>query len=75
MEKIWAYIYSSLGSDSAAVQTEDHPVLLTEAVQNPVSNRQKAAEVLFESFSIPALYVPQQATLSLYASGAPRGSC
>ena len=73
MEKIWAYIYSSLGSDSAAVQTEDHPVLLTEAVQNPVSNRQKAAEVLFESFSVPALYVPQQATLSLYASGRTSG--
>ena len=73
MEKIWSYVYQSLGSDSAAVQTEDHPVLLTEAVQNPVSNRQKAAEVLFESFSIPALYVPQQATLSLYASGRTTG--
>lgn len=43
-----------------------HPVLLTEAPLNPRRNREKAAEIFFESFSVPALYISMQAVLSLY---------
>jgi centractin len=43
-----------------------HPVLLTEAPLNPRKNREKAAEVFFETFNVPALYVSLQAVLSLY---------
>jgi centractin len=48
-------------------------VLLTEAPLNPVINREKAAEVLFETFNVPALFVAPQAILSLYASGRTTG--
>jgi centractin len=42
-----------------------HPVLLTEAPLNPRHNREKAAEIFFDSFNVPALFVSMQAVLSL----------
>lgn len=48
-------------------------MLLTEAPLNPLINREKAAEVLFETFNVPALFVAPQAILSLYASGRTTG--
>jgi centractin len=48
-------------------------VLLTEAPLNPLKNREMAAEVFFEKFNVPALYVSMQAVLSLYAAGKTTG--
>lgn len=48
-------------------------MLLTEAPLNPLANRERAAEVLFETFNVPALFVAPQAILSLYASGRTTG--
>ncbi|VDP27645.1 unnamed protein product [Schistosoma curassoni] len=62
MERIWAYIY---GKDQLMVNSEEHPVLLTEAPHNPKRNREKMAEIFFETFSVPALYISMQAVLSL----------
>lgn len=50
-----------------------HPVLLTEPPLNPRSNRETAAQVLFETFNVPALHTSIQAVLSLYASGRTTG--
>jgi centractin len=50
-----------------------HPVLLTEAPLNPRANRETAAQILFESFNVPALFMSVQAVLSLYASGRTTG--
>ena len=65
MERIWSYVYSK---DQLATFCEEHPVLLTEAPLNPRKNREKAAEIFFESFNVPALFVSMQAVLSLYDS-------
>lgn len=46
---------------------------MTEAPLNPQYNRQKAAEVFFETFNAPALFISPQAVLSLYASGRTTG--
>jgi centractin len=60
MQHIWQHTYSELNVDQ-----EQHPVLLTEAPLNPRSNRGKSAEIFFETFNVPALYVQVQAILSL----------
>ncbi|KAL3089483.1 hypothetical protein niasHS_006867 [Heterodera schachtii] len=70
MEKVWQYIYSS---DQLKAEPSEHPVLLTEAPLNPQTNREKAAEIFFETFNVPALFVQIQAVLSLYSSGRTTG--
>lgn len=66
MERIWSYVYSK---DQLSTFSEEHPVLLTEAPLNPRRNREKSAEIFFETFNVPALFVSMQAVLSLYATG------
>ncbi|KAI9710657.1 MAG: Actin-like protein [Bogoriella megaspora] len=69
MERIWQYVYS----DELKTLSEEHPVLLTEPPLNPRTNRDTAAQILFETFNIPALYTSIQAILSLYSSGRTTG--
>ncbi|KAM7394944.1 hypothetical protein PAMA_006604 [Pampus argenteus] len=64
MERIWHHTFQQL-----CVEPEDHPVLLTEAAMNPLENRQRMVEIMFECFSVPFTYVAMQAVLALYAAG------
>uniref|UniRef100_A0A914DRA1 Actin n=1 Tax=Acrobeloides nanus TaxID=290746 RepID=A0A914DRA1_9BILA len=70
MERVWQYIYSN---DQLKTNPEEHPVLLTEAPMNPQRNRERAAEIFFETFNVPALHIQMQAVLSLYSSGRTTG--
>lgn len=70
MEKIWQHIYSKEQLHSSP---DEHPVLLTEAPLNPRTNREKASEIFFETFNVPAFYISIQAVLSLYATGRTTG--
>ncbi|XP_050676547.1 alpha-centractin [Leptidea sinapis] len=70
MERVWNFIYSK---DQLSTFAEEHPVLLTEAPLNPRRNREKSAEVFFETFNVPALFLSMQAVLSLYATGRTTG--
>ncbi len=49
-------------------EPEDHYFLLTEPPLNTPENREYTAEIMFESFNIPGLYIAVQAVLSLAAS-------
>ncbi|KAM9704376.1 uncharacterized protein ACNS7B_002718 [Menidia menidia] len=68
MEKIWHHAFQQLGVDP-----EDHPVLLTEAAMNPLENRQRMVELMFEGFHVPLVYVAMQAVLALHATGRTTG--
>ncbi|MBA0831132.1 hypothetical protein Goarm_015617, partial [Gossypium armourianum] len=50
------------------VDPQKHPLLLTEAPHNSKSKRQKMAEIMFEKFKIPAMYIPIPAVISLHAA-------
>jgi actin-related protein 3 len=47
---------------------EEHYVLLTEPPLNPPENREYTAEIMFETFNVPGLYIGVQAVLALIAS-------
>jgi len=64
MEKVWQHcIFKYLRSEP-----EDHYFLLTEPPLNPPENREFTAEVMFETFNVPGLYIAVQAVLALAAS-------
>ena len=68
MEKIWGYIFKEM-----KVSASQHPILLSEPIENPMVNREKTAEAFFEGMGIPALYFQTQPILSLYAQGRTTG--
>uniref|UniRef100_H2ZHR1 Actin-related protein 3 n=1 Tax=Ciona savignyi TaxID=51511 RepID=H2ZHR1_CIOSA len=49
-------------------EPEDHHFLMTEPPLNTPENREYLAEIMFESFNIPGLYIAVQAVLALAAS-------
>jgi len=49
-------------------EPEDHYFLLTEPPLNTPENREYTAEIMFESFNVPGLYIAVQAVLSLAAT-------
>jgi actin-related protein 3 len=64
MEKYWQRcIYQYLCADP-----EEHYMLLTEPPLNTPENREYTAEIMFETFNVPGLYIAVQAVLALCAS-------
>ena len=69
MENIWHYTFFN----DMRVNPNEHPIMLTEPPLNNNLNKEKMAELMFEVFNVPALYISMQAILSLYASGRTTG--
>eukprot|EP01038_Epipyxis_sp_PR26KG_P005615 gene5615-7757_t len=66
MERMWQRcMFEYLRCDP-----EEHYVLLTEPPLNPPENREYTAEIMFETFNVPGLYIAVQAVLALAASWA-----
>ena len=65
MEKVWQHALRH----ELRVDPGERRVLLSEAPFNPASHRQKACEVLFETFQTPSLLVEAQAVLAMYSVG------
>ena len=68
MERVWGHIFKEM-----KVSASQHPVLLSEPIENPIANREKTAEIFFEQMTVPAMYFQTQPILSLYAQGKTTG--
>jgi len=64
MEKLWTRcIFQYL-----RCEPEEHYMMLTEPPLNTPENRETTAEIMFETFNVPGLYIAVQAVLALAAS-------
>lgn len=68
---VFNYIYSKLEINEE--QIKEHPILISEALNNPRFNREKISEILFEKVGTPALIFGSQPLLSLFSTGATTG--
>lgn len=68
MTKVWTETFSLLGTFP-----KKHPVLLTEPTENSRSNREKMAQIIFETYQAPALFISLPAVLSLYSQSLTTG--
>jgi len=64
MERFWEQVIFKY----LRAEPEDHYFLLTEPPLNTPENREHMAEIMFESFNVPGLYIAVQAVLALAAS-------
>ena len=65
MEKIWGHAFFN----ELKVAPEEHNVMVTEILPNPRANRDKMAQIMFETFNVPNFYISLQPVLSLYSAG------
>eukprot|EP01084_Bolivina_argentea_P104994 187963_1 len=65
MEKVWHHTFYN----HVRVAPEEHPILITNPLQNPRSEREKCTQIMFETFNVPKMYISEPNLLSLYAHG------
>jgi actin-related protein 2 len=64
-EHVWNYTFF----EKLKVNPKDCKILLTEPPMNPLANREKMVQVMFEKYGFKAAYIAIQAVLTLYAQG------
>ncbi|KAK9323471.1 actin family [Lipomyces orientalis] len=69
MGHLWDYAFY----ERMKIDTTGKKVLLTEPPMNPLSNREKMVETMFEKYNFGGVYVAIQAVLALYAQGLSSG--
>lgn len=69
MTEIWFHTFLN----QLKVEPNHHSVLMSENAFNPKTNREKMTQIMFETFSLPAMYLTSQPYLSLLASGLSTG--
>lgn len=69
MEKIWEHTFNY----ELRIDPAEHSMLLTEPAFNPMPQREKTMEIMFERFNAPAFYLAVQQVLSLLFSGKKNG--
>ena len=70
MELLWDYAFFE---QMKLPSTSNGKILLTEPPMNPLKNREKMCEVMFEKYDFGGVYVAIQAVLALYAQGLSSG--
>lgn len=69
MGHLWDYTFN----DRLQIDPKDHKILLTEPPMNPLDNKKKMLENMFEKYGFSAAKVEIQAMLVLYAQGLIKG--
>jgi len=69
MMELWNYTFF----DKLKTDTRGRKILLTEPPMNPLKNRERMAQIMFESYGFQGVYVAVQAVLTLYAQGLQTG--
>ena len=69
---IFNYIFSILKISSEDIK--NHPILVTEPLQNPIQNRENISQILFEKFYINKLFFASQPILSLFSTSNTTGT-
>jgi len=66
MLHVWDYTF---GEEKLNIEPDKCKILLTEPPLNPLRNREKMIEVMFEKYGFDSAYIAIQAVLTLYAQG------
>lgn len=66
--ELWKFYINNI-SKTLKTKFYSFKILLTEPPMNPTKNREKIAEVMFETYQFHGIYVAIQAVLTLYAQG------
>ncbi|XP_072460529.1 actin-like protein 7A [Notamacropus eugenii] len=69
VQDIWEYLFLH----EMKIPTEEHAVLVSDPPLGPYTNREKYAEMLFETFNTPAMHIAYQSRLSMYSYGKTSG--
>ncbi|KAI8552772.1 hypothetical protein RHMOL_Rhmol06G0293600 [Rhododendron molle] len=65
VENIWDHALR----DCLLIDPKEHPMLLAEPSSNSQQQREKTAELMFEKYKVPALFLAKNAVLTSFASG------
>ena len=68
-ERVWHHLFY----ERLRVRPEERPVLLTESPLNPKAIRERAVQIMFDTFNVPATYLAIGAVLALYQTGQTTG--
>lgn len=67
VEHIWDYaLKNRLYADPY-----DHPILMAEPVYNTKGRRERTAQIMFERFNVPSLYLAKEPVLAAFSQGKP----
>jgi len=69
LEKLWDHAWK----DEVRVDPGERSVLLTESPFNPKASREKMAQLLFEKFRTPSLFIANSSALALFSTGTTTG--
>lgn len=63
------HVWDHTFHDQLNIDPKNCRILLTEPPLNPINNRKKMFEVMFEKYQFHSTYIAIQAVLTLYAQG------